>query len=112
MRNLYDSGVFPRTADEEDIEILTGVFRNRKTKKGVREGGSLTISRAVVRGGLSLPPQILRSVETLTYDFDAEVPPALAELGMAVAPGRRIVTERWRKSMVEFPIVRQDPVEA
>jgi hypothetical protein len=108
MRNLYDSGVFPRTTDEDDVEILTGYYRNRKTKKGVREGGSLTINRAVIRGGLSLPPQILRTVETLTYDFDAEVPPVLADLGMAVADGERKTTERWRKSVIEFPIARVD----
>jgi hypothetical protein len=108
VRNLYDSGVFPRTAEEDDVEILTGFYRNRKTKKGVREGGSLTISRAVIRGGLSLPPQILRTIETLTYDFDAEVPPALAEIGMRVADGDRKTTERWRKSVIEFPIARLD----
>jgi hypothetical protein len=108
MRNLYDSGVFPRADDEEDIEILTGFFRNRKTKKGVREGGSLTINRAVIRGGLQLPPRILRVMETVTYDFDAEVPPALAELGMQVAAGERKVTERWRKSVIEFTIERLD----
>ena len=108
MRNLYDSGVFPRAADEEDIEILTGYFRNRKTKKGVREGGALTVNRAVIRGGLQLPPQILRVVETVTYDFDSEVPPALADLGMRVADGDRKTTERWRKSVIEFPIERLD----
>jgi hypothetical protein len=106
VRNLYDSGVFPRTGDDEDIEILTGYFRNRKTRKGVREGGALTINRAVIRGGLQLPPKILRVVETATYDFDAEVPPALTELGMRVAAGERKVTERWRKSVIEFTIER------
>lgn len=106
MRNLYDSGVFPRADDEHDVEILTGFYRNRKTKKGVREGGSIIINRAVIRGGMSLPPRILRIVETLTYDFDDEVPSALAELGMGVADGDRKTTKRWRKSVIEFPIER------
>ena len=106
MRNLYDSGVFPRADDEHDVEILTGFYRNRKTKKGVREGGSIIINRAVIRGGMSLPPKILRTIETLTYDFDVEVPPALAALDMRVADGDHKVTERWRKSVIEFPIER------
>lgn len=109
MRNLYDSGVFPRAQDGSDAEALTGVFRNRKTAKGVREGGALSISRAVIRGGMSLPPQVVRVVITETYDFDVEVPHALAELGMAVADGERTIVKRYRKSSIEFPIRRTSP---
>lgn len=109
MRNLYDSGVFPRAKGGKDTEILTGVFRNRKTAKGVREGGALTISRAVIRGGMSLPPQILRVVVTETFDFDNEVPRALVELGLSIADGRPNVVKRYRKTSIEFPIHRLLP---
>lgn len=109
MRNLYDSGVFPRAKGGIDTEILTGVFRNRKTAKGVPEGGAISISRAVIRGGMSLPPQVIRVVITDTYDFDAEVPRALSELGMEVGGGRKTVLKRYRKSSIEFPVRRADP---
>lgn len=106
MRNLYDSGVFPRAASDPETEILTGHFRNRKTQKGAPEGGSLTISRSVVRGGMALPAQLLRVVETPTSQWDVEVPRVLAGLGMVVADGEVTVTRRYRKLSVEFAIVR------
>ena len=106
MRNLYDSGVFPRAAGVPDVEILTGFFRNRKTKKGVREGGTITINRAVIRGGMALPAQLLRVIETDTSEFDVEVPPVLAQLGMAIGDDEPTVTRRYRKLTVEFSIVR------
>jgi hypothetical protein len=109
LRNLYDSGVFPRPKGGEDTEKLIGVFRNHKTAKGVREGGALTISRSVIRGGMFLPPQILRVVVTETFDFDDEVPRVLAELGLSVADGTQNVVKRYRKTSIEFPIHRLLP---
>jgi hypothetical protein len=82
------------------VEELLGVFRRRKTENG--EGGIITVSRRKLVGRVELPPVPVAVTTTETYDFDAEVPAAMKEMGFVVAAGSVRTVRRSGSTYTEF----------
>ena len=85
------------------IEELLGVFRRRKTDTG--DGGVVTVSRRKVVGRVEMPPVPVAVVTTETYDFDAEVPAAMKDMGLVVAAGSVRTVRRSGHTYTEFSAI-------
>jgi hypothetical protein len=82
------------------VTELLGVFRRRKTENG--EGGLITVSQRKVVGRVEMPPVPIAVLTTDTYDFDAEVPAALKEMGLVVVEGSMRTMRRSGSTFIDF----------
>jgi hypothetical protein len=86
------------------VEELLGVFRRRKTENG--DGGIITVSRRKLVGIVEMPPVSIAVLTTDTYDFDAEVPAAMKELGLVLVAGSARTVRRSGSTYTEFLAIK------
>lgn len=82
------------------FEELIGVFRRRKTDSG--DAGVVTVSRRKCVGRVEMPMVTVAVRTTDTYDYDAEVPAAMKEMGFVVVAGSVRTVRRSGSTYIEF----------